>query len=407
MTDKRRMALFMLVNVMFNIGANCHHPNTPTLFKNLGLPDYMFGYALAAMLVMNFLFSPFWGKLNTYISSKFCMLVACGGYGLGQLFFGLARTSGQFLFARAFAGVFSSGAFVSIINYVVNTSEDGERGTNLTVTATIQSVAGAFGYFVGGMLGEISAFFAIAFQSVLLACCGVFFLLVCKNDAKISLKEVKTRQLVREANPFAAFMASGEFMTFALAIFFTVCTLHAMGQTAFDQSFNYYLKDQFNFSSGYNGVLKALMGLITLLANSTLCMYLIRRTDVNRSVIGVLSVCAVTMLAVIFQQSMIPFVVLNVIFYALAASVVPLIQSIAADSAKGKDSNLVMGFFNAMKSLGGILGAMVAGSFYAMNPIYPFVFSFAAMLLATFCAASYYRKTRKAPAPEPAGVQGG
>ena len=49
----------------------------------------------------------------------------------------------------------------------------------------------------------------------------------------------------------------------------------SLGFTAFDQSFNYYIKDVFGFSSGYNGLLKGAMGIITLIANTTIALWLI------------------------------------------------------------------------------------------------------------------------------------
>ena len=56
--------------VVLNVAANTAHPVTPTLFTTLGLGSYMFGLALAAQLLTNFLFSPFWGWLSSYISSR-------------------------------------------------------------------------------------------------------------------------------------------------------------------------------------------------------------------------------------------------------------------------------------------------------------------------------------------------
>ena len=139
---------------VFNMAANFVHPVTPTIIVDLGLNDYMFGLALAAMMLCNFLFSPFWGKIAGYISSKTVMLICGLGYALGQVFFGLAQTETQFLLARMFAGIFCGGSYVVFMTYTVNQSTDANRGRNLTINATLTSVSSAFGYFVGGMIGE-------------------------------------------------------------------------------------------------------------------------------------------------------------------------------------------------------------------------------------------------------------
>ena len=94
MRESTRIRLFFLAMMLFNMGANFAHPITPTVIQNLGLNDYMFGVAYAAMAFTNFLFSPFWGKLNGYLSSRRTMLIGGVGYGVGQICFCLARTEG-------------------------------------------------------------------------------------------------------------------------------------------------------------------------------------------------------------------------------------------------------------------------------------------------------------------------
>ena len=76
---KLRFLLFFTAMTLFNLAANFAHPVTPTIIQDLGLPDYMFGLMLAAMQISNFLFSPFWGKLNGVISSRRTLLICCAG----------------------------------------------------------------------------------------------------------------------------------------------------------------------------------------------------------------------------------------------------------------------------------------------------------------------------------------
>ena len=77
MKNKKPLLLFFAVMVLFNMAASFAHPVTPTLIVERGLDSSMFGVALAAMMTMNFLFAPFWGKLCSYIPTKRIMLI-CG-----------------------------------------------------------------------------------------------------------------------------------------------------------------------------------------------------------------------------------------------------------------------------------------------------------------------------------------
>ncbi len=396
MDPKRRSRiLFFATVVLLNMAASFAHPVTPTIFKSLHLGDYMFGVALGSMMIVNFLLSPFWGKINTYISSKKGLLIGCLGYALGQTFFGLSQTELHFILARAFTGAFTGATFVSVLTYVVNTARDErERGRDLTIVATIQSVGSAFGFLTGGLLGEIHTYLAIVAQVVILALCGIIFFFLCEDDTKIPLNSLNLKQFAVQANPFQAFMDSRKFLNWVLAFLFGVVMMQSLGFTAFDHSFNYYIKDVFGFSSGYNGLLKGAMGLITLAANTTIAMWLIHKTDIRKSIIFVLLICVATVTGIVLVDNVVPFILINVFFFAFNAVTMPVIQALVSQRAKGKESNLVMGFYNAMKSLGSIFGSFASGALYTINPKFPFTLTLVAFSAATLFAFIYERKGR-------------
>ena len=160
-----RFFLFFAAMTLFHLASNFAHPVTPTIIQALGLPDYMFGLMLAVMMIANFLLSPFWGKVNLYISSRTSLLICCLGYGAAQLGFAYATSQVQILFVRALAGVFIGGVFVSLLTYVVNAAKLEDQAKYLTYSATIHSVFGAFGYLVGGLIGEFSIQAAFLLQA--------------------------------------------------------------------------------------------------------------------------------------------------------------------------------------------------------------------------------------------------
>ena len=80
-------------------------------------------------------------------------------------------------------------------------------------------------------------------------------------------------------------------MSMAFVFLFAVNILTNFGNTGFDQAFNYYLKDALGLTSSYNGIVKALVGLISFAANMTLCIWIINRTKVRRSLVVIVLVC--------------------------------------------------------------------------------------------------------------------
>jgi len=396
MKTRKQVLLFFTASALMNLAASFAHPVTPTIFTGLGLGSYMFGYALAAMMTMQFLMSPFWGNLNSYIGSRNVLMISCIGYGVGQIFFGLSQTEFQFIIARAFTGIFVGGSFTAVLTYITNTSPEKTRGRYLAVQAAANMVCSAFGYMIGGLLGEIHTYLAIVVQVICLCLSGVMFRFFCEDDTVINRRELKLKRLVKEANPLAAILSGKKFMTITLAVLFFVCMLQNLGYTEFDQTFNYYLRDQFGFSSGYNGIVKGIMGLIALLANTFIAIRLINRTDVKKSVIPVLALTAVFMLATVLVDDIVPFIVFDVLFFAFNSVSLPMLQSIVADAGKGQHSNLVMGFYNSVKSLGGIIGAVAAGSLYTLSPKNPFIMGFIALALSAIGSTVYLARVKKA-----------
>ncbi len=390
MTERKRVYLYFVVNFLYLMACNFAHPVTPTIIQQRGFGDYMFGVALAAMMLANFFFSPFWGKLVNFLSSRRVILICSLGYAAGQAMFFMANTEGTMVAARMFAGVFVGGVFTAFLTYLVNTSPDHQRSNYLTIAATIQTVGSAFGYFVGGMLGEINVSVAIIAQVVTLAGCGILFYFICEDDAASKIEEVRLQDLAREANPLVAFLDGKSILTPLLVTLLVVGALSGLGNSAFDQSFNYYLKAQLGLSSGYNGAIKAVIGFVCLAANSTLGLWLINKTDIRRSSIYVYLLCSVSMVGVVLFDAIVPFVAANVIYFGFFAISVPLTQSLVANMGKGKDSNLIMGYFNGLKSLGGIFGAFSAGLLYTINPKWPFILGLAAFAFATVVSAYHY-----------------
>ncbi len=397
MKYKTRFFAFFATMIVFNLAANFAHPVTPTVIQELHLHDYMFGVALASMMITNFLMSPFWGKINVYISSRKSLLICCCGYGVAQLWFAFATTELMIILARMFAGLFTGGIFVSFLTYVVNVSRPEDQAKYLTYSATIQSVASAFGYMIGGFIGEFSVKGAFLAQAVTLFAVAVLFFFICEPDAKEGMK-ITGKQLAKEANPFQAFMDSRKFMCVAFALLFLVNILINFANTGFDQAFNYYLKDQLGLTSSYNGIIKAAVGFVAFISNMTLCIWIIKKTNVKKSMVVLVSVCAAAALGTTISANIGIFIAFSVLVYAGYSVSIPVLQNVIAGQAEPEQKNLVMGFFNATKSLGGIAGSLTAGFIYSVNAKLPFACTFVIYSVGIIAAIGYllYRKDRKA-----------
>ena len=393
MKYKTRFAFFFAAMILFQMAANFAHPVTPTIIKDLNLPEYMFGLMLAAMQLTNFLFSPFWGKLNVSVSSRKTLLICCVGYGVAQLGFACATTQGMILLVRVLAGFFVGGIFVSFLTYVVGTARPEDQARYLTYSATIQAVCGAFGYLVGGVLGEFSIRGTFFLQAFCLGLAGVMFRLICLPDGQEHPVDLK--QTVKEANPLKAFIDGKQFMNLAFVMLFAVNILMNFANTGFDQVFNYYLKDQLGLTSSYNGIIKAAVGLISFVFNMSLCLWIIRKTDTKLSMAVLMGLCALAALGTLVIPNLGLFIALSVLVYAGYSVSLPVLQHMVAVQADPAQKNLVMGFYNATKSLGSIIGSLSAGFLYAVHTKLPFAVVVVAYGFSFLAAMSYLLHKRK------------
>ncbi|NCB32595.1 MAG: MFS transporter [Erysipelotrichia bacterium] len=386
----RRM---MILVAMYNLTANLAHPTEPTFFQNLGMPDWMFGVAYACMALGSFLMSPLWGRLSERFGASRIMEIGLYGYALGQLLFMLSSESWMIICARLLAGFFTSNFVVGEILYIMENSEKEKQGRYLAEAATISAVMSAFGYMVGGLLGDVSVYVCFNVQWISLALIGVYARVFVKDHDSNQIRLDK-HDLIRQSNPFRAFLDARSVMTAAFAMFLGVIALTMFASTAFDNCFNYFIKDQYGFPPSMNGWLKGAVALITLLANSTICVWLMKKTDIFKSVIPVLVICTAMTAAVCGIDAIVPFIILNVLFFGFSAVYKPLLQAMIGVFGDGHNRGIYVGVYNSMCAVGSVTGSLAAGFIYSSGPKLSFLFSAAAYGFAAILALLLYRERK-------------
>ena len=394
MRYKLRYSLFFFAMTLFIFASNFIHPVTPTLIQNLNLPDYMFGLMPAATLLFMFLFSPFWGKITTMISSRNTLLITSIGYAVAQATLAYCTQPVTMLAMRSLAGFFGSGSFVAFLTYVINTAKSEDQAKFLTYSATIQAVAAPFGYLAGGVLGEWSLIGTFYIHASAVVVSGFIFRFACEADFTHASK-LPLRDIIKDSNPLQAIMDGRHFMTKAFALLFTVNVLMNFGNFGFDHAFNYYLKDQLHLTSSYNGIIKAAVGFVSFLANMTLCMWMLHKTNVKKSMISITLFCTLAAAGVLLIPNMAVYIACSIMVYAGYSISLPLVQHMSAEESDPAQKNLVMGFYNATKWMGSVIGSLTAGLLYSIHAQLPFAVAAAAYGVSILAAIGYLLSGKK------------
>lgn len=394
--SKTAYLAFLGLTALLNIAANLAHPVTPTLIKNLNLGSYMFGVAFASMAFTQFLFSPFWGKMTTVIGERKQMLIGCLGYALAQFLFMISTTELGIILARLLAGLCMSAVMVASLTYVIRISPLEIRGRNLTYYTTITTVAATFGYLIGGVIGDFSVQGSFLLQVAMLILSGFMFFTFVLN--RNQLQQLNRKEMIKEMNPFKSIFEGCKIMSFMLILLFIISFVASSATTAYDQSFNYYIKDIFNFKPSYNGYIKALIGIVSLIANMTICIWIQKKKDISFSLMNIFLICAISLFAITQVQNLWIFLSINIIFFATNSIYLPLIQNLCTQYSSDSTQGTIMGFYNSMKSLGMIIGALIAGFIYTEDPKLPFMVASAGFLISVLLLAYYLHKKKQSKA---------
>ena len=66
-----------------------------------------------------------------------------------------------------------------------------------------------------------------------------------------------------------------------------------------------------------------------------------------------------------------------------------------AESAGRGDRSLIMGFYQAIRAVGGMIGSLMAGLLYDIDPMVPFMFAAAGFGISVIVEIFYYKAEQK------------
>lgn len=381
--------IFLALITIQSVANNLVHPVTPAFISQLNLHDYMFGVALACMNMMMFVFSFYWADASNKMSMDKILLISLLGYAFGQFLFMNASSELEIIVARLIAGIFTGGFMVGQLNFIVDHTDEQERGRVLSTYTILIVAAATAGYFIGGLLGDISIKIPFMIQVGVISLLGIAYYLllnVTESATVLTTKKEKINPLLSMKKGWAILDTLGKLLFISIFFFW-------ISNTAFDTSFNYYIKDILNFPPSYNGYLKAIIGIFTLISNLTLTFYLIKHTRLSQTQLRMALLMVLCLSLLLYINHLWVFIGVSLILLAILTMIQPIYQQSVSLITQDKESiHYLMGFFQAIKSLGAIIGSFAAGFVYQLNPIGPFVLALLFMILIAITMFVYERK---------------
>lgn len=361
------------------MSSNFVHAVTPAFLQSINCSSSMFGFAYAAMALGQFVTSALWGKIGDKLGYAKSTAYGFIGYGISSILFSMAKSWHLVIIGRFIGGMSVASVQVNSMAYLTSINAPMEdRNRLLVMYASMQSIGGAFGFLIGGIIGDFSIYYSFYAQfAALIFMALITFFMIKEHD---SFEKSREKFTLRDINPFISISSSIKLINVTIGVFLISALVSMFASSGFDQNFNYFLRAKFNFAPSSSGLFKATVGIISLVINLTLNMWIVKHTNISKSMCCTILLAAFSIFAMVFSSNQTSVLFFALCYYAFFSMFNPLQQSVMLKNDDTSSKGSVAGLFNAAKSFGMVTGPTFAGLIFDINPDYAFL-TFGGMLV--------------------------
>jgi MFS transporter, DHA1 family, tetracycline resistance protein len=382
------------------IGFGIVMPLLPLYSDRFGASGFMIGVIIASFSVMQFFFSPIWGRLSDRIGRRPVLLLSLGAGVVSYAVFALASMMDQsrglwlLLISRTFAGI--CGGNISVAHaYIADITPPEHRSARMGLIG----VAFGLGFIFGPALGALSARFGLAAPGwVATGLCGANFLAACfilPESRRPTSEPVPSRPRFEQwvhtlGHPRIGLLIGLFFMaTFCFACYETTLAL--------------LVKRTFNYDQEHVGYLFAYGGVISIFVQGGMIRRLVKKWGEPRLILGSFVLLGLS-LAVLPYLNRLSTLLLGLAVLALGSSINrPPIFGMISVLTPAHEQGANLGVAQSAGSLARIFGPIIAAVLLDVHPAVPYLVCSAISLLAGGLAWRWLCRT---PWPDAASLCG-
>jgi len=165
----RSPLLVVFVTVFIDLlGFGIIIPILPFYAQDFGASELIVGVLFASYSLMQFLFSPLWGRVSDTIGRRPVLLVSLFGTAVSFFIFGLARTLTLLFVGRITAGIFGA-VITTAYAYIADVTTPRDRAHGMGIIGAAFGLGFIFGPFIGGVMADAWGYAAPAYFAAALA----------------------------------------------------------------------------------------------------------------------------------------------------------------------------------------------------------------------------------------------
>ncbi|MBM3422528.1 MAG: MFS transporter [Chlorobi bacterium] len=407
---KKSPLVILLLTVMLDlIGFGIVLPLLPTYAKDLGASPFMIGLIAAIFSIMQFIFSPLWGKLSDRIGRRPVMLISIFITSLSYLIFSQSDNIPLLIFARGLSGI-GSANIAAAQAYITDVTDSRNRSGAMGMIGAAFGVGFIIGPLIGGLLMhnygiEMVGYVAsgLIFLDFILA---VFFLPESNKQARkfdfsmfgrkgaIATEPVQTASFLKtkadeyieglklafSSKPLALLMIANYIFTFAIVNMQVASIL--------------LWKEYFGASDQEIGYIFAYVGFFSVIVQGGLISRLIKKLGEHKLFLWghIFTFAGVFFVPFIPQDTLFSAGLVILLCFAIGTSLVaPINLSMISLYSYKQQQGQILGLSQSVNSFARIMGPFSGSILYGMNFHAPYIVAGALTVIGTFIALGLFK----------------
>ena len=365
-------------------------PLLPFYAESFGASVFAIGLLGTSYSLMQFLFSPIWGRWSDRIGRKPIILLGLMGSCLSYLTMALATSLALLFVARIVGGV--AGANISTAQaYIADVTTPENRARGMGLVGAAFGLGFIFGPAIGGVLGRISPETPMWCASML---CLANFIAAWMFLPESRQAQHRTTGLTRSDALKRALLKPQ--LVILLALYFIVTAAFS----GFEVTFALFSESRFGFTTSSIGFLFAFIGLILALVQGVLVGRVVGRVGEARLISGAIFGIAVGLGLVAIAWNVPALLVALAVLAAGMGFNGPSLSSMVSRLSDPADQGGILGLAASIASLGRVVGPAWGGYLYdTYGMTTPYLTAAAMMLFAFVVSVLGLRTPESIPGP--------
>lgn len=392
--DKKPLVIIFLTVFIYLLGFGIVIPSIPLLSVQLGATAFETGLLMSAYSFMQFVFSPFWGKLSDKHGRRPILLFCLAGEALSYLLFAQAQNLTFLFLARLLSGFF--GASISTASaYISDITPANERSKGMALIGAAFGLGFLFGPAIGGLLTiwaehiSTDPYFRTSFSSYWVAgLCAFTFLFAfkfLKESRQFGTTKVNEQPLYKRLLHYFKVDTVGPLMF--------VFLLSSLAMSIMEATLILYTKDKFGWGLKEVSFGFAYIGVIIVITQGYLVRKLIPKLGEKQVLRAGLTFMTIGLTGIVVSDSILILALAQTFLAVGVGFTTPSTLGSISLLAPSEEQGTVLGTTQGMSSLGRIIGPAVGGALYSSLTIQsPFILSGAMALLGLFVVITIFEE---------------